>query len=113
MTREEFDNLATGDMVSILNLYPIANPEEWWMDGATHLVLDIDRPYGTIGAVVDQNVYLTCKTHLYIQFGHEIYHKVGFSYGGKSVAPVCECGSDSVKSPKHSDWCPKVNLDEG
>lgn len=23
------------------------------------------------------------------------------------VEPKCECGSDKVKSPIHSDWCPK------
>lgn len=20
---------------------------------------------------------------------------------------ICECGSESLKSPRHSDWCPK------
>jgi hypothetical protein len=25
----------------------------------------------------------------------------------RALPPKCECGSDSVKSPRHSDWCPK------
>lgn len=26
---------------------------------------------------------------------------------GYNTGPVCECGSEAVGSPRHSDWCPK------
>lgn len=49
-----------------------------------------------------------------IDYLFELHQSKGLDYlndyvNKKNTPSVCECGSEKIKSPRHSHWCPKYS----